>query len=108
MEFSLNYLEYIRSSAWHRSPARQKALTNAAGHCRLCHASARLEVHHSTYKRLGRERDNDLIALCSECHHGVTSFLRERRYAAVTPKRANVERLHDLRTLSHDPTAGGY
>ena len=104
----MHYASYMGSDAWRRNPARLKALSDADGHCRLCHADGGLEVHHSTYKRLGRERDNDLIALCSDCHRDVTSILRERRYAAVKPKRADVERLHDARILLGDPTAGGY
>jgi hypothetical protein len=31
-----------------------------------------LEVHHLTYERVGRERDDDLIALCYYCHEDVT------------------------------------
>lgn len=31
-----------------------------------------LEVHHLTYERRGRERDEDLVALCWCCHEGVT------------------------------------
>src|SRR4051812_47555513 len=31
-----------------------------------------LEVHHKTYERLGHERDEDLVALCWNCHDGVT------------------------------------
>jgi hypothetical protein len=104
----MDYVTYIGSAAWRRNPARLKALSDAGGRCRLCPAHAPLEVHHSTYERLGCEQDGDLIALCGDCHRGVTSFLRERRYATVAPKRANIERLHDARILLNDPTAGGY
>jgi hypothetical protein len=40
-----------------------------------------LEVHHRTYERVGREDDNDLIALCCYCHDEVTG--RERYRALV-------------------------
>ena len=104
----MDYATYIGSAAWRRNPARLAALSDAEGHCRLCHADARLEVHHSTYERLGSERAADLIVLCCECHRDVTSLLRERRYSSVKPKRADIDRLHDARILPNDPTAGGY
>lgn len=36
----MDYLTYIGSGAWRRNPARLKALADADGHCRFCHASA--------------------------------------------------------------------
>jgi hypothetical protein len=107
-EIDMDYPNYIGSSAWRRSPARLKVLAEAAGHCRLCHAEARLEVHHATYERLGCECDTDLIPICRDCHRDVTSFLRARRYAVAVPRRADAIRLSDTRVVSNDPTAGGY
>jgi hypothetical protein len=105
---NLQYLTYIRSNAWRLNPARLKALSDADGHCRLCHANDDLEVHHSTYERLGCELESDLIALCRACHREVTSFLRARRYLLVVPKRADVLPLRDGRVLLSDPTAVAY
>ena len=104
----MNYVEYIRSEAWRRNPARLKALSDADGHCRLCHAHDDLEVHHSNYEHLGCELVSDLIALCRACHRDVTSFLRARRYLLVVPKRADVVPLRDGRVLMSDPTAVAY
>ncbi len=37
--------------------------------CERCgYSSARLEVHHLTYERFGRERLGDLRVLCKTCH----------------------------------------
>jgi hypothetical protein len=36
--------------------------------CQVCNSPHNPEVHHRTYKRLGDERPNDLIVLCSDCH----------------------------------------
>jgi 5-methylcytosine-specific restriction endonuclease McrA len=104
----VDYSTYIGSNAWRRNPARLKALADAAGHCRLCYAERRLEVHHATYERLGCEHDRDLIALCSICHNDVTNILRGRRYEVAVPLRSDVIRLSDTRIFSSDPTAGGY
>jgi 5-methylcytosine-specific restriction endonuclease McrA len=108
MELDMHYPTYIRSESWRSNPARLQALSDAQGRCRLCGDETLLEVHHATYERIGNERDSDLVALCRECHRDVTSFLRARRYAVVVPKRADVVRLHDVRVLASDPTAGGY
>lgn len=80
----MNYVTYISSPAWRASPARLGELRASGFRCRVCNAGrdeTRLEVHHRTYVRLGREVVGDLTTLCSECHEDVTDFLRRRRYA---------------------------
>jgi len=57
---------YLRSPHWRAR--RSQAIGRAGGRCERCGAGGRLEVHHLTYKRLGRERDRDLRALCHRCH----------------------------------------
>ena len=57
---------YLRSAHWRARRAR--AITRAGYRCERCRARGRLEVHHRTYRRLGRERDRDLQALCATCH----------------------------------------
>lgn len=63
----VNYRTYIRSQKW-RETAR--AARERAGHkCQLCgRTDERLEVHHNSYKRLGREKPDDLVCLCATCH----------------------------------------
>jgi hypothetical protein len=104
----LRYRNYIASHAWRSNPARLSELAFARDRCRLCYvrasATCRLEVHHSTYRRLGREARGDLIALCGACHREVESFLRRRRFAVRRPIRADVVRLRDFRRPLVDPT----
>jgi hypothetical protein len=45
-----------------------------------------------------------LIALCGRCHRDVEDILRRRRFACVTPIRADVQCMRDLRTPLFDPT----
>jgi 5-methylcytosine-specific restriction endonuclease McrA len=104
----LEYISYIGSEAWRYNPARLKAPSDADGRCRLCYERGPLEVHHSNYRRLGFERETDLIALCGACHLEVTSIIRARRYSDDKPKRGDVVHLHDARILQNDPTAGSY
>jgi 5-methylcytosine-specific restriction endonuclease McrA len=81
-----NYRRYLSSPSWRFNPVRLRELEAAGLQCRLCPNSTEtghvIECHHRTYVRLGREIDGDLIALCRECHNGVTSMLRARRYAS--------------------------
>ena len=65
------YQEYLRSAARRRT--REAAIERAGGRCEKCRKtkwSVRLEVHHLTYKRLGKEKPEDLQVLCKDCHSG--------------------------------------
>lgn len=89
----VDYYKYINSSRWRDNPARLAELEAADFRCRLCSASqdsARIEVHHRTYVRLGREQIGDLTTLCQECHHVVTDMLRRRYYCQLRPRFADV------------------
>jgi 5-methylcytosine-specific restriction endonuclease McrA len=45
----------------------------------LCLSRERLEVHHLSYARLGREELSDLITLCHECHKAVHKHKQEKQ-----------------------------
>ena len=63
----MKYQDYLKTKHWQR--VRGDALERAEYHCAVCGSSEeRLHVHHNTYKRLGNERDADLVVLCEECH----------------------------------------
>ncbi len=103
----MNYKDYINSSRWRNNPARLAELKASGFRCRLCYApdtELQLEVHHRTYVRLGRERAGDLLTVCKDCHHTVTDMLRRRRYAARTPKVADVVPSIENAGLLRDPT----
>lgn len=61
-----SYASYLRSDHWRQM--RAKALSYYGDSCCLCDAKQRLEVHHRSYARLGRERMADLTVLCRSCH----------------------------------------
>jgi hypothetical protein len=63
---AMPYAAYLRTEHW--QTVRKAAIKRADGRCQLCNASASLDVHHRTYERRGCERDNDVIALCRDCH----------------------------------------
>lgn len=65
--FYATYSDYLRSEHWRKT--RRRAVQRSGGMCKRCYAEdCRLEIHHLTYERIGRERESDLIALCASCH----------------------------------------
>ena len=74
----VNYLDYLYSHAWKFK--RGVRLWLDGHHCanhkiggKRCYDRDRLECHHRTYTRLGREQMGDLVILCRmhhALHHG--------------------------------------
>jgi hypothetical protein len=75
------YEDYLNSPHWQKTRLTRllKADINDEWNLIRCERSecgiyvplAALQVHHLTYKRLGRERMEDLQVLCCSCHHVV-------------------------------------
>lgn len=59
------YRAYLRSAAWKRR--RKAVIARQGGRCMRCPNPVQ-EVHHRTYKRIGREEPGDLVGLCRPCH----------------------------------------
>lgn len=83
----LLYDLYLRSAAW---KVRATMMRDIAQHrCEDCGQPERLQIHHLTYKTLGRENPRDLIALCDRCHqeahHDDRLEARHRKIAAEHP-----------------------
>jgi len=61
------YSEYLLTAEWNE--IRTRKLESVGYACQMCNASGvLLDVHHRTYERRGRERDEDLTVLCRDCH----------------------------------------
>lgn len=67
------YLSYLQSEHWQRT--RKKKLKKHR-HCEFCSSTGRLDVHHKTYERRGRERLSDLVVLCRSCHDAVHDYAK--------------------------------
>lgn len=64
------YKEYLRTDWWRRR--RNVAISLAKRRCNRCKLKKRrLQVHHTSYKHLGYEPDEDLEVLCGDCHAGI-------------------------------------
>ena len=72
-----NRMWYIRTDHW--KALRREARKRDGNRCVECGATERLEVHHLTYERIGRERLEDVVTLCQPCHAEAD---RQRRAAA--------------------------
>jgi 5-methylcytosine-specific restriction endonuclease McrA len=76
------YKDYLKSKTW--KAKRAQAIFRDGGQCqavrgnRKCGSRYRLEVHHKTYERFGRERLNDLVCLCEDCHKAVHAAQKQR------------------------------
>jgi 5-methylcytosine-specific restriction endonuclease McrA len=64
----INYWSYIQSDRW---ADKRNEIKKIRKKCEKCGSRKNLQVHHVSYKRLGRERDSDLLLLCVFCHEEV-------------------------------------
>lgn len=60
------YNAYMSSPEWRAF--RRKVFDRDRYLCVYCGAGGRLECHHLTYKRFGRERLSDCVTVCPTCH----------------------------------------
>lgn len=78
------YHSYIKSPAWFR--VRNAALAFYKNRCDMCGSTVNLQVHHKTYKRLGREEMRDLQVLCGECHQSVHETSQSGKVDHITER----------------------
>jgi len=71
-KYQVAYREgYLQSAHWQE--VRKRKLKQAGYKCEACGAKVKLDIHHLTYQRLGKERLSDLQALCRSCHRKAES-----------------------------------
>jgi len=65
----ITYQQYLQSEHWQDVRKRYWKSKLYNGGCYACGAKNKpLQLHHKTYKRIGKERLNDLLLLCADCH----------------------------------------
>jgi hypothetical protein len=82
-EIQSRYREYRNSKYWKMKRKQIHILANNI--CELCNSIASNQVHHLTYKRLGEERNSDLMAVCRGCHEKIT--FNKEEYCAKNLKK---------------------
>ncbi len=71
----IDYRGYLKTEEWKMKSSEAKQ--RASFTCELCGChedelkDAKLEVHHVSYVRLGYEKPEDLVVLCSDCHRKI-------------------------------------
>jgi len=84
----MSYSEYLKTEHWYS--VRTRALKRANFRCQLCNAAnTKLHVHHRTYINRGCEQNNDVIALCEDCHRKFHNI--ENTAASADTAEATVE-----------------
>ena len=64
--YKSDYIDYLQSDDW--KERRKELMEEANGECSECGDKA-TELHHLNYNKLGYEElDEDVVALCNECH----------------------------------------
>ena len=64
-----SYREYLEGPEWAETRTRYRS-SGKLQTCLVCRAP-NVDLHHRTYRRLGKERLGDLVALCREHHEQV-------------------------------------
>lgn len=65
----VNYKQYIQSNHWRRT--RKQKLKEAGGICERCRRNDATQAHHLHYGSLGKEKMEDLQAVCRPCHEKI-------------------------------------
>lgn len=86
-----DYELYLKSQEWEER--RSEYFSEHGKRCSICGSNQTIQLHHLNYKRLGYEKDSDLICLCSECHKLLHLY-----------KDQYIERIGDLARMWFYPT----
>lgn len=92
------YDVYLKSSHW---ITKRMMIMECAGYmCEMCHQAKATEVHHLTYKNVGDELPEDLVAICHNCHETHHTMKRER-YPSAAELVADAVRRLELRAAAY-------
>jgi 5-methylcytosine-specific restriction endonuclease McrA len=87
-----SYSEYLSSNHWRELRTRfyLSKLVNRINGCICCtycsKSGIKLNLHHRTYKRLGKERLNDLVLICDDCHDRIHKAFKGKGLWGLTSK----------------------
>ena len=61
----IQYKEYLNSEHW---ITFRRSIYSKRNRCQRCGITKTLNIHHITYKNLGKETNDDVLVLCNFCH----------------------------------------
>lgn len=90
---SFDYYAHLDSDKW-RIDQRQRIFELDLGMCQICHKAKARQVHHLSYLNTGNESDDELIAICRDCHSKVTERIGYTGRVAESYKIVNEGKLY--------------
>lgn len=90
----LTYIGFMDSDEW--KLRREQYFSRHKRQCRICDTTKNIQLHHLTYERVAREKDDDLVPLCYFHHqayhnlYGVKKSLRKTSVAFIRSERAKL------------------
>lgn len=79
----MDYQAYLRSPHW-QDVRRRYWASKMPKNCAVCGRNdVPRDLHHRTYKRLGKERLHDLVPLCRQCHDETHVVAADRKARKV-------------------------
>lgn len=88
MDYKIGYLNSEHWKAFRRFYfAKKKPKV-----CDFCKLKKKLDLHHVTYERIGREKIGDVVAICRSCHdeiHALFDVNRNKGLQSATDKIRN-------------------
>ena len=73
-----SYKEYLESETWANFKGRYRD-SGLPMKCLVCD-SARIQLHHTTYFRIGQERLTDVIPVCRRHHKDLHRIIKQQRF----------------------------
>ena len=68
---NITYNKYLKSPHWYSLKIRFRKSSYCKNQCWICGSKQNINIHHKTYRRIGKEWVSDLIELCRTCHKEV-------------------------------------
>jgi len=72
-----SYSEYLKSPHWAELKNRYRK-SKLPQDCFGCGQKNKLSYHHKTYKNLGHERTDQIVAVCDNCHKKIHSSINSK------------------------------
>ncbi len=76
------YSEYLKSDEW--LAIRERVIERDGGQCKVSGDTTRLQVHHLSYRNVGREQDSELVTLCKRVHEAIHDANNPKHSELVT------------------------
>jgi len=74
-----NYKKYLKTDHW-----KEVKLKFRGRSCEKCGSKYKINIHHLTYRNLGRDKEyNDCVPLCEYCHQEVHAYASETNISLI-------------------------